>query len=61
LVAAEFIPPFTVPLSISNISGQNVMNFKGQGEQRINISALPFGTYIIRTASGDVARFVKTL
>jgi hypothetical protein len=47
------------PLSIFNISGQQVLNIKVQGEQRIDVSALPIGLYLIRTATGDVSRFVK--
>lgn len=47
------------PLSIFNLSGQAVFTGKVQGAQRLNISTLPNGLYIVRTATGDVARFVK--
>jgi hypothetical protein len=47
------------PLSIFNLSGQNVMTAKAQGAQQWDISHLPAGMYIIRTGTGDVARFVK--
>jgi hypothetical protein len=47
------------PLSIFNISGQNILNVNAQGTQSINVSNLPAGLYIIRTATGDVGRFVK--
>ncbi len=47
------------PLSIFNVAGQQVLNVKVQGEQSINISNLPAGLYIIRTGTGEVARFVK--
>jgi hypothetical protein len=49
----------STPLSIFNVSGQNIMNLKAQGEQRINVSALPVGLYIIRTANGESGRFIK--
>jgi hypothetical protein len=48
------------PLSIFNLSGQNVMNVKVQGTQRVNVSALPAGMYIIRVGTmGEAVRFVK--
>ncbi len=47
------------PLSIFNLSGQAVFTGKVQGAQRLNVSTLPAGLYIVRTATGDVARFVK--
>jgi hypothetical protein len=48
------------PLSIFNLSGQNVMNVKAQGAQRVNVSALPAGMYIIRVGTtGEAVRFVK--
>ncbi len=49
------------PLSIFNVSGQEVMTIKVQGAKQLNISDLPIGLYIIRTGAGDVARFVKSL
>ena len=49
----------SVPLSIFNISGQQVLNLKAQGAQSINVSALPAGLYIVQTQTGEVARFVK--
>jgi hypothetical protein len=49
----------SVPLSIFNVSGQQVLNLKAQGAQSINISTLPAGTYIVQTQTGEVARFVK--
>jgi trimeric autotransporter adhesin len=51
----------STPLSIFNVSGQQVFTGKVQGAQQINISALPSGLYIIRSETGDVARFVKSL
>jgi hypothetical protein len=47
------------PLSIINISGQVVAQFNVQGAQRLTVSNLPAGQYLIRTATGDVGRFVK--
>jgi hypothetical protein len=46
-------------ISIFNMSGQQVLTAKAQGEQRIDVSTLPIGLYMIRTATGDVARFMK--
>jgi hypothetical protein len=46
-------------LGIFNMSGQQVMSIKAQGEQRLDVSALPSGLYMMRTATGDVGRFVK--
>jgi hypothetical protein len=46
-------------LSIFNTSGQQVLTQKGQGIMSINITFLPVGTYIIRTAMGEEGRFVK--
>jgi trimeric autotransporter adhesin len=47
------------PLSIFNISGQIVLNFNAQGTKQLSVSNLPAGLYFIRTATGDVGRFVK--
>jgi hypothetical protein len=44
---------------IFNISGQNILNVNAKGTQSINVSNLPAGLYIIRTATGEVGRFVK--
>lgn len=49
----------TTPLSIFNTAGQEVFTAKVQGAQRLSVSSLPAGTYIVRTAAGDVGRFVK--
>jgi Secretion system C-terminal sorting domain len=49
----------STPLSIFNVSGQEVYNQKVQGSQTINISHLATGLYIIRTGTGDVSKFVK--
>lgn len=49
----------TTPLSIFNLSGQQVYTGKIQGTQRIDVSTLPVGMYIVRTNAGDVSRFVK--
>jgi hypothetical protein len=46
-------------ISIFNISGQTVLTTNVQGEQSLDVSALPLGLYHIRTVTGDVARFVK--
>lgn len=46
-------------LRIFNTLGQQVLTHKGQGAQRINVSTLPIGTYIISTATGAEGRFVK--
>ncbi len=46
-------------VSIFNISGQQMMSAKVQGEQSLDVSALPTGLYMIRTGTGDVGRFVK--
>jgi hypothetical protein len=51
----------STPLSIFSMTGQEVLNIKVQGSQRLNISTLPAGLYIIQTGTGDVARFVKSL
>jgi hypothetical protein len=47
------------PLSIFNLSGQLMYSTKVQGSQSIDVSAFVAGVYIIRTASGEVVRFVK--
>lgn len=47
------------PFSIFNIAGQQVWATKAQGAQRLDVSNLPSGLYIIRTSMGDVARFIK--
>ena len=47
------------PLSIFNIAGQQVWSGKAQGTQQIEVSALPAGLYILRTATGATGRFVK--
>jgi hypothetical protein len=47
------------PLSIISISGQVVLNFNAQGTKQLSVSNLPAGLYFIRTATGDVGRFVK--
>jgi hypothetical protein len=46
-------------VSIFNMSGQQVLNQKVQGEQQLDVSRLPSGMYTIRTITGDVGRFVK--
>jgi Secretion system C-terminal sorting domain len=48
-------------ISIFNMSGQQVFTAKVQGAQQLNISNLPAGLYVIRSGTGDVARFVKGL
>jgi hypothetical protein len=40
-------------------AGQQVMNVQIQGEQVINVNALPVGVYIMRSNTGAVARFIK--
>ena len=47
------------PLSIFNVSGQLVYTTTLQGNQVLDLSALTSGLYIIRTAAGQVSRFVK--
>ena len=47
------------PLSIFNVSGRMVYSTTIQGNQQLNLSALTSGLYIIRTATGEVSRFVK--
>jgi hypothetical protein len=47
------------PLSIFNISGQQVIKTQGQGEQTVSISTLPAGLYIVRTETGQTGRFIK--
>jgi hypothetical protein len=47
------------PLSIFNLSGQQVYSGKVQGSSSIDVSAFAAGLYIIRTAAGEVGRFVK--
>jgi hypothetical protein len=47
------------PLSIFNLSGQEVMCIQAQGAQRLMVNELRAGLYIVRTAAGDVGRFVK--
>jgi hypothetical protein len=49
----------STPLSIFNTTGQEAFTAKVQGTQQLTISTLPNGLYIVRTPSGDVARFVK--
>jgi Secretion system C-terminal sorting domain len=49
----------TTPLSIFNVSGQLVYSVKVQGTQRIDLSHLTAGVYIVRTATGEAKRFVK--
>jgi hypothetical protein len=47
-------------VNIYNSAGQQVISNKAvQGEYMLDISALQNGLYIIRTATGDVARFTK--
>jgi hypothetical protein len=47
-------------VNIYNSAGQQVISNKTvQGEYMLDISALQNGLYIIRTATGDVARFTK--
>ena len=46
-------------IGIYNLSGQQVYTEKVQGTQRIDVSALAAGLYIIRTETGEVSRFVK--
>ncbi len=47
------------PLSIFNVSGQLVYATKVQGTQRIDLSNLSAGVYIVRTQTGEARRFVK--
>jgi Secretion system C-terminal sorting domain len=47
------------PLSIFNSVGQQVLTANAQGEQSLTISTLPAGLYIIRTATGQMGRFIK--
>jgi Secretion system C-terminal sorting domain len=47
------------PLSIFAISGQTVLSIQAQNDQQVNVSNLPSGTYIVRTGTGKVGRFVK--
>jgi Secretion system C-terminal sorting domain len=47
------------PLSIFNISGQLVYSINVEGTQRLNLSHLSAGMYIIRLNSGEAKRFVK--
>jgi hypothetical protein len=47
------------PLSIFNLSGQQMYSGKVQGSQSIDVSAFAAGLYIIRTGTGEVSRFVK--
>ncbi len=56
-VTASDVTP--TPLSIFNLSGQQVYVGKVQGSQSIDVSALSAGLYIVRTAAGEVGRFVK--
>jgi hypothetical protein len=49
----------STPLSIFNITGQQVLQIKVQGEQNINVGHLSSGLYFIRSVTGDVARFIK--
>lgn len=46
-------------LRFYNIAGQQVFTAQIQGSQRLNISALVSGLYIISTEKGEIARFVK--
>ena len=46
-------------IGIYNLSGQQVYTGKVQGTQRIDVSGLAAGLYIIRTQAGEVSRFVK--
>lgn len=46
-------------IGIYNLSGQQVYSGKVQGTQRIDVSGLATGLYIIRTQTGEVSRFVK--
>jgi hypothetical protein len=46
-------------LRIFNGAGQAVLVAKVQGEQRLDIQALPSGLYLIQTERGETARFVK--
>jgi Secretion system C-terminal sorting domain len=57
-VSDDFGDP-SVQIGIFNTTGQRVLDNKVQGAQRINISALPSGLYIIRTETGEIGRFVK--
>jgi parallel beta-helix repeat protein len=47
------------PLSIFSITGQQVLSTKIQGEQRVDVSTLLSGLYIVKAATGEVGRFVK--
>ncbi|MBL7813806.1 MAG: T9SS type A sorting domain-containing protein [Saprospiraceae bacterium] len=54
-----FVGDETTTLGIFNTAGQQVFNAKVQGTQRLDISALSTGLYIVRTATGEVSRFAK--
>jgi hypothetical protein len=47
------------PLSIFNVAGQLVYSVKVQGTQRLDLSNLSAGMYVIRLATGEAKRFVK--
>jgi hypothetical protein len=47
------------PLQIYNTSGQLVFSTTVLGNQRVNLSALSAGLYIVRTLTGAASRFVK--
>jgi Secretion system C-terminal sorting domain len=47
------------PLSIFNVAGQLVYSVKVQGTQRLDLSQLSAGMYVIRLATGEAKRFVK--
>jgi hypothetical protein len=44
---------------IFNIAGQQVLSATGQGEHTLNVSELPVGLYLVRTATGATGRFIK--
>jgi hypothetical protein len=46
-------------MHIYGVSGHEFLTTKVQGEQTVNVSALPAGLYFIRTQTGGIARFVK--
>lgn len=56
IVVTDALP---TKVSIFNIAGQQVLTATAQGEHTLNVSALPTGLYIVRTATGATGRFVK--
>ena len=48
-----------IQIRLVNLTGQEVFNGKVQGSQRINVSHLNTGLYIIQASNGEIRRFVK--